>query len=332
MKLTKTLPLIPVVFALASCGQTETKVALTDPLISVNQTMAPADTVVYPDDRPSIPDGKVVWEKQNCASCHGADGSTKPEGAKAALNDHRYMAMIKPVDLYKALSYGKLEQHHMQGKLSSKDTWNLVFYARSLGCTPLTQGEIDEVNAVFGSNCAVCHGTKGDGEGPLARNLEPNPANFQTFQRFYDRTDDTLFDHIANGIKWEGMPNFLGKTDKKKNVKFDHAYIKKLVAYVRNFHVSNAATTEVASAATAAPKAPSAAGASDKAKDAAESTSKTPEEATGATGTETSTGATPEQETKSDLDKKADAPKTDNAGQAESPKNVINGKPEDKTH
>lgn len=247
MKLAKKiLPLIPLCLLLASCGQTEQTIQKGDPLISEKQTMAPKDFVVYPDDRPSIPDGKLVYEKQNCASCHGAGGEG---GSGPALTDNRAMSGKKPVDLYKELTYGKDDFHHMQKKLSTKDTWNLVAYTRSLACPPLTQARIDEINAVFGSNCAVCHGTKGDGDGPLARNLEPSPANFQTFRRFYDRTDDTLFDHIANGIKWEGMPNFLGKEDKKKNVKFDHAYIRELVQYVRNFHISNEAT-QIASAST----------------------------------------------------------------------------------
>ena len=32
------------------------------------------------------------------------------------------------------------------------------------------------------------------------------------------------------------MPNFLGKEDKAKNIKFDDAYIWQLVDYVRHFH------------------------------------------------------------------------------------------------
>ena len=35
------------------------------------------------------------------------------------------------------------------------------------------------------------------------------------------------------------MPNFLGKEDKLKKVKFDQAYIWKLVAYVRAFSSTN---------------------------------------------------------------------------------------------
>ncbi len=254
MKLTKILPLIPIVALLASCAQTSITLPNGDNMVSEKQTEAPYNFVVYPDDRPSIPDGKAIYTAQNCASCHGANGET-PQGSHPALADKIYMGDKKPVELYKFLTY-KGDPHKLQSKLSTKEIWNLVFYARSLSYAPLSQAEIDGVAAVFGSNCAVCHGTKGDGEGPLGRNLEPNPANFTTFRRFYDRTDNTLFDHIANGIQWEGMPNFLGKEDKKKNYKFDHENIRKLVQYVRNFHVSNESTTAVTASAAAATATP----------------------------------------------------------------------------
>lgn len=254
MKLAKILPLLPIIGLLCSCSQPEVKVPDAQKMLKEELTAAPVDFVVYPDDRPSVPDGKFVWEsaeKGNCASCHGATGAG---GNGPALNDPAAMAQKKPVEQYKFITFGKDPHHKMQDKLTNREIWNLVFYTRSLATPPLTTAEMDAVSPVFGANCAVCHGTKGDGDGPLARNLEPWPANFQTFSRFYDRSDNTLFDHIANGIKWEGMPNFLGKEDKKKNVKFDHAYIKKLVQYVRNFHVSNEPTM-VANASGAAPAA-----------------------------------------------------------------------------
>ncbi|MBY0360107.1 MAG: c-type cytochrome [Candidatus Obscuribacterales bacterium] len=262
MKLTKLLPTIPIIALLTSCAQTEVKLPSDDQsMVSESQTNAPTDYVQFPDDRPSIPDGKVVWEKMNCAQCHGVDGAGT--SSPVHLNDTAWMSEKKPVDMYKFLTYGGPNHHlALQTKLSNREIWNVVFYTRSLAIKPSTQADLDEILPVFGANCAVCHGTKGDGDGPLARNLEPWPANFQTFRRFYDRTDNTLFDHIANGIKWEGMPNFLGKEDKKKGVKFDHAYIKRLVQFVRNFHVSNEPTI-VAASETVAP-------AAEKAKDAAD--------------------------------------------------------------
>lgn len=277
----KTKTLLAILFTstlLAGCSQPPVKLSGSGvDLAERSATATPKDVVVYPDDRPSIPDGKVVWEKQNCASCHGADGSGGSAGVK--LNDYLFMSQQKPVDVYRTIFAGGDKNHPTYAdKLSNREIWSVAVYARSLGCPPLVQAELEQIDPVFGSNCAVCHGTKGDGDGPLARNLEPWPANFQKFPRFYDRTDAVLFDHIANGIKWEGMPNFLGKKDSKKTfngkpVEFDEPFIRKLVAYVRKFHISNEPTIRTASA-EAVPAAPAASpektGVDDKGADKAE--------------------------------------------------------------
>ncbi len=258
------LYVLPAAALLASCSQPMS--VKNEQMISPKETAVPVNFVVYPDDRPSIPDGSLVWKQQNCAQCHGDDGG---KDAAVKLNDPRAMARLKPVETFKFLAFGDEKTHHpaVLKDRSNREVWNLVFYTRSLAVKALTDKDLEAILPVFGANCAVCHGTKGDGDGPLARNLEPMPANFQTFRRFYDRDDDTLFDHIANGIKWEGMPNFLGKVDTKKNVKFDHAYIHKLVLYIRNFSVSNNPTiiatgtptagTSTTGTATAAPSASS---------------------------------------------------------------------------
>jgi mono/diheme cytochrome c family protein len=230
---------------LAACSQ---EVVKNNGLIKEGITAGSRD-VIYPDAPPSVPDGQTVWEKQNCASCHGVDGHNGK--SKINLADKNYMNRQKPVDQYELLAFGdpKLPADHpiLNKTASRKEIWNLVFYVRSLARPAATPAKIMEVDAVFGSNCAVCHGKKGYGDGPLSHNLEPIPANFQDFKRFYDRTDAVLWDHIANGIKWEGMPNFLGKEDKAKNVKFDEAYIWQLVDYVRHFHETTDATLPTSS-------------------------------------------------------------------------------------
>jgi mono/diheme cytochrome c family protein len=264
MKLRHLLPILPAVALLTGCGQSEQTLSeqTANEMANPALTAQPNNLVVYPDDRPSIPDGAVTY-KQNCASCHtggGAGGGapavsqTSPEGMPAAnaapaggaaqhasvAFDQKWANATRPIDIYKVIAFG--DKNHPGGKFSNKlgsrDLWNLVAYTRSIGQPALTTKEISAIDPVFGSNCAVCHGTKGDGDGPLMRNLEPAPANFQRFDRFFNRTDDVLFDHIANGIRWEGMPNFLGKKDAKKNITFDQAYIKKLVQYVRKFQIN----------------------------------------------------------------------------------------------
>jgi mono/diheme cytochrome c family protein len=241
---------IPLLASLTACGGNLELNGSNDKLTSAQVTSS--RDIVMPDDDPSVPDGKAVWNRLasnpelNCASCHGTGGEG---GAKASVNftDKEFMRKLKPVEQFETVWLGKTKDGKnshpaVHGVVSNRDAWDLVFYVRSLAVAPLTDKEVLDVSAVFGSNCAVCHGTKGYGDGPLAHSLEPQPANFQRFDRFYDREDDVLWDHIANGIKWEGMPNFLDKEDKAKNVKFDKEYIWKLVQYVRHFHESTEST------------------------------------------------------------------------------------------
>jgi mono/diheme cytochrome c family protein len=235
--------------SLTACGKQQIDLSgKADQIASKSVTLGSGE-VVFPDDKPSVADGKAVWNKQNCAQCHNADGAGV---AKANFADKNYMRLQKPVDQYEFIWTGKEGVKHptLQGVLSRREAWNVVFYTRAISTPLLTDEELMPIDAVFGSNCAVCHGKKGYGDGPLAHNLEPVPANFQQFDRFYDRTDAILWDHIANGIKWEGMPNFRGKEDKAKNVKFDDEYIWKLVQYVRHFHEQNEPTIAAGGAGT----------------------------------------------------------------------------------
>ncbi|HEY9716306.1 MAG TPA: c-type cytochrome [Trichormus sp.] len=246
----KLLMVLPLVAGLASCGQVH--------LDSQDKSMSNPDittgspTPLPPSDTPSSADGKVVFDRQNCASCHSAGGSAVAKGID--FTNTTYMDKQKPVDQYMMIAYGsispsgkdKFNHPVMSSKLTSRQMWDLTFYCRSLARPVITSNnpEYMAIDAVFGSNCVVCHGKKGNGDGPLAHNLEPVPANFANFARFYDRSDDVLWDHIANGIKWEGMPNFLNKTDKAKipPVKFDKDYIWKLVQYVRHFQSTDQPT------------------------------------------------------------------------------------------
>jgi mono/diheme cytochrome c family protein len=228
------------VVLLSACGKQEISLKGQEDTLAQRTVTSGQGVVGYPDDSPSVPDGKIAWEQMNCATCHADSGQGVPGKCSVDLASKEYARKQKPVDQFELISYGRpgVEHPKVSDKLSRRQAWNLVFYVRSLAEPPLTDEEWTAVDPVFGSNCAVCHGKRGVGDGPLSKNLEPQPANFRNFPRFYDRSDDVLWDHVAHGIKWEGMPDFLGKQDKAKNVKFDSDYIWKLVQYVRRFHES----------------------------------------------------------------------------------------------
>jgi len=61
---------------------------------------------------------------------------------------------------------------------------------------------------LFETRCVVCHGKKGEGDGPGGKALDPKPANL-TSELVQSQEDGEIFWKITNGrgpmIKWEGI-------------------------------------------------------------------------------------------------------------------------------
>lgn len=62
---------------------------------------------------------------------------------------------------------------------------------------------------VFKSNCEMCHGPQGHGDGPASASLDPQPKNLATLQQSV--ADDYLFWRINTGkpgtsmVAWKGI-------------------------------------------------------------------------------------------------------------------------------
>src|SRR5262249_33540306 len=161
------------------------------------------------------------YQKMDCAHCHGELGQGVGGIAPSLLNDPRKMqANRTPIMQFAVLYYGIPGWDHpaMINKLSVRETWDLVFYVRSFTSAPLTAVELQKLEKIFGTNCADCHGEDGYGDGPLGHNLEPLPANFHQKDRFLDREDSMLWNHIANGLYPSAMPSFIYAKDRANDV------------------------------------------------------------------------------------------------------------------
>lgn len=66
----------------------------------------------------------------------------------------------------------------------------------------VAQGE-----ALYQTNCVACHGPEGFGDGPVAINLNPPPANFGEGHTTI-HTDGDLYFWITNGVEGSAMPAF----------------------------------------------------------------------------------------------------------------------------
>ena len=78
------------------------------------------------------------------------------------------VAVDFPTPQRKPLKMG--EHPAFRDKLSRDDRWAVIFYTRYLagaGDIQAPSAQAPEVDAIFGGNCAVCHGKRGFADGPL---------------------------------------------------------------------------------------------------------------------------------------------------------------------
>jgi mono/diheme cytochrome c family protein len=242
---------------------------LKQPVVDVRLS---SDDFGFPSHPPSLKEGKEVFQK-NCMACHAPSFWQQPRVQK----DLRY---VTPIDFYLMLSRGTAPKvthpsaerpqvlptvhedpvNHQplvfKEKLSRDERWAVIFYARHLaGNDDISYTTLDgqpiEVSALFGGNCAVCHGNRGFADGFLHTGrpskhgveggkvhiglFEPPPANFHDYKRFYNRTDAQLFKYISEGVYPSAMPPWAGRVDKDKNIVFDEKLRWNLVRYVRQF-------------------------------------------------------------------------------------------------
>ncbi len=186
----------------------------------------------YPTKDPSVIEGKKLFAS-NCASCH----SFSKEANKHEFT-LKYINSVTPSHLFKSITSNP-KHPSFKEKLPIKERWDVVMYLRyQLFGLPK---EYDDIKTKFGANCAVCHGTRGFADGNIHYYLTPKPANFNQFDRLYEKTDEKIFDEISNGIPWTAMPPWAGRIDKDKHYEFDEKFRWELVKFVRHFGYSSEA-------------------------------------------------------------------------------------------
>jgi mono/diheme cytochrome c family protein len=93
-----------------------------------------------------------------------------------------------------------------------------------------SEAALKSAKALYGENCANCHGDRGKGDGSEALRYDPKPADFTDAQHMNTVTDGALFYQISQGRK--PMPSF------KKRMTEDQRW--QLVLLVRAFAQENA--------------------------------------------------------------------------------------------
>jgi cytochrome c oxidase cbb3-type subunit 2/cytochrome c oxidase cbb3-type subunit I/II len=147
--------------------------------------------------------------KRDCAGCHGANGRGDGFVAHVLLRKPKNLAAIRySVNLLSHVLWNGKRGTAMPSwrGLAQNDLSALAAYVQSLH----PPAEKEEISAdslqhgkpIFLQNCAPCHGETGDGKGPAAATLMPEPANFKLKQPDYDY----ILQVLNEGIPGTGMP------------------------------------------------------------------------------------------------------------------------------
>jgi mono/diheme cytochrome c family protein len=103
---------------------------------------------------------------------------------------------------------------------------NILKKTNPLESTPenITAGEMLYKKGAKPLACAQCHGLNGNGDGKMARGMNPRPRDFSCQAMMKDIPDGQLFWIIKNGSKGTGMMGFKMLNDDQ---------IWQLVSYIR---------------------------------------------------------------------------------------------------
>lgn len=198
-------------------------------------------TFMTPHAAANLSDGQRVYAR-NCVRCHGDHGQGGGEANAADLRSPRAAERLSRQRMIEAVSQG-VPERKMPGykqALSAEEIAAVVDYVRVQFMMPAIHGHsgtrahvghdtpaatppavlADMAAALpkglkgdpvrggrfYQSNCATCHGAKGDGQGPRAYFIRPKPRNFleppaaQTYNRPF------LFAAISAGKLGTEMP------------------------------------------------------------------------------------------------------------------------------
>lgn len=175
-----------------------------------SETQAPVVLQSFPLVPPNPAAGEAIYIEK-CTPCHGSQGrgdgpqSSQLPNPPAVLAAPELARQVAPARWYAIVTQGDLERFMPPfNSLSDRQRWDVVAYALSLSTSPeqISQGE-----TLYRENCVECHGPRGEGDGPRARQLTTAPTDFTDQQLMSERSASQIFDAISAG-RPPDMPGF----------------------------------------------------------------------------------------------------------------------------
>jgi mono/diheme cytochrome c family protein len=192
----------------------------------------PGSAVLFSTDLP--PDELARFElhgaavfARNCSGCHGPGGKGDGPAALSLLPAPRDLARVQFSDqalsrvLWQGVPGSSMPGWH---DLPANDLRGLLAYVRSLKADRsvkkvlLSADELAKAKQIFVTNCAMCHGSQGKGDGTTAASLAPRPTNFWQVRPSLSYAEEVL----AGGVPGTAMPPWSTKLDAGQRTMLAH--------------------------------------------------------------------------------------------------------------
>jgi mono/diheme cytochrome c family protein len=177
---------------------------------------------------------------QDCAGCHGSAGDGAGRAAAgllprpANLRASRYATPGLASTLWNGVVGSSMPAWR---DLPAADLASLVTHVQALHTPPRDAGILASTSTlargatVYAANCVSCHGTNGDGRGPVAKVLLPHPADLTRKQ-----PDASLVQRVLNeGVPGTAMPPWPGMSGADRQA---------VTAFVRSLYMLPAGATQ----------------------------------------------------------------------------------------
>jgi mono/diheme cytochrome c family protein len=210
--------LIPLVLALILSACSFSLAADVTPPPGYHSPTVPAQPVavvgpLYPLVPPNPADGAGIFAEK-CAPCHGTTGKGDgPRAAQlpnpvAAIGTAELARQSSPVKWYSVVTQGNLERFMPPfNSLTDRQRWDVLAYVYSLS---EPDAGIAKGAQLFEQNCARCHGTHGQGNGPDAAQSSKPPQDLTDQAFMAEKSAAEFFKTISDGAAPD-MPGFADK-------------------------------------------------------------------------------------------------------------------------
>ena len=175
------------------------------PLATLPASIGPRDVAdLYPRELASVERGRVVFQKL-CAECHGEEGhGDGPRSGQLGIHpldfaDPAVRDRVPPSWYFRATTNGIVGTAMLgwESQLIEQQRWDVTFYTWSLA-SPAE--DVARGRALYGQECAACHGAGGLGDGPRAGSLEQPPTPLADPRYLAGRSGEDLLQAIAGGV------------------------------------------------------------------------------------------------------------------------------------